>query len=144
MNVFAYGSLVNLATVTLSITTRPATVYGFVRQWRNCRTSGTYRVCALTLQPRAGKSIDGLLIRGGFALRTYLAERESQEKEILVRAICAGRPVDAQTFVARTRYRRWPTAQCPIWLSYVDCVLQGYLRQFGQQGLERFMATTEG
>jgi len=32
----------------------------------------------------------------------------------------------------------------PILLSYVDAVLQGYLREFGEAGAERFCATTEG
>ena len=37
-----------------------------------------------------------------------------------------------------------PCPGFPIWRSYVDAVLQGYLRQFGDGGLQRFMATTDG
>ena len=37
-----------------------------------------------------------------------------------------------------------PDKDHPILLSYVDAVLQGYLREFGEAGAERFCATTEG
>jgi hypothetical protein len=37
-----------------------------------------------------------------------------------------------------------PDADHPILLSYVDAVLQGYLREFGQAGAARFCASTEG
>ena len=32
----------------------------------------------------------------------------------------------------------------PILLSYLDVVIQGYLRHFGPDGVARFVATTEG
>ncbi len=32
----------------------------------------------------------------------------------------------------------------PILLSYLDVVLQGYLREFGREGAEAFVATTDG
>lgn len=37
-----------------------------------------------------------------------------------------------------------PDRDHPILLSYVDAVLQGYLREFGEIGAEGFCATTEG
>ncbi len=37
-----------------------------------------------------------------------------------------------------------PDSDHPILLSYVDAVLQGYLREFGENGAARFVATTEG
>lgn len=37
-----------------------------------------------------------------------------------------------------------PDKDHPILLSYVDAVLQGYLREFGEAGAERFCTTTEG
>lgn len=37
-----------------------------------------------------------------------------------------------------------PDADHPILLSYVDAVLQGYLREFGEAGATRFIETTEG
>lgn len=37
-----------------------------------------------------------------------------------------------------------PDSDHPILLSYVDAVLQGYLREFGEDGAARFVATTEG
>ena len=37
-----------------------------------------------------------------------------------------------------------PDSDHPILLSYVDAVLQGYLREFGEAGATRFFETTEG
>lgn len=37
-----------------------------------------------------------------------------------------------------------PDRDHPILLSYVDAVLQGYLREFGEAGAARFIQTTEG
>ena len=37
-----------------------------------------------------------------------------------------------------------PNEDHPILLSYIDAVMQGYLREFGEAGATRFMTTTEG
>lgn len=37
-----------------------------------------------------------------------------------------------------------PDEEHPILLSYIDAVLQGYLREYGEAGAERFVRTTEG
>ncbi|SHG80897.1 ChaC-like protein [Marivita hallyeonensis] len=37
-----------------------------------------------------------------------------------------------------------PDEEHPILLSYIDAVLQGYLREFGEDGAMRFITTTEG
>ena len=37
-----------------------------------------------------------------------------------------------------------PTDQHPLLLSYIDVVVQGYLRAFGEEGAERFFTTTDG
>ena len=37
-----------------------------------------------------------------------------------------------------------PTAAHPVLLSYIDVVIQGYLRMFGPDGAARFFATTDG
>lgn len=37
-----------------------------------------------------------------------------------------------------------PTPEHPILLSYLDVVIQGYLRHFGEEGVARFVETTDG
>lgn len=37
-----------------------------------------------------------------------------------------------------------PSEDHPILLSYIDAVVQGYLREFGEAGAARFVTTTEG
>ena len=37
-----------------------------------------------------------------------------------------------------------PTAEHSLLLSYIDVVVQGYLREFGPEGVTRFFATTDG
>ena len=37
-----------------------------------------------------------------------------------------------------------PSDQHPILLSYLDVVVQGYLREFGEAGVARFFETTDG
>jgi hypothetical protein len=37
-----------------------------------------------------------------------------------------------------------PSEAGPVLLSYIDVVVQGYLREFGEDGVHRFFDTTEG
>ena len=37
-----------------------------------------------------------------------------------------------------------PTIEHPLLLSYIDVVVQGYLREFGEAGVARFFQTTAG
>ena len=37
-----------------------------------------------------------------------------------------------------------PSMAHPVLLSYLDVVVQGYLHEFGPDGVERFFATTDG
>jgi hypothetical protein len=89
-------------------------------------------------------TVEGLVIDGGEALNHYLNVRESQEQRLRVIVTCDREEFEAQTFVASREARRWATPGWPVCLSYVDCVLQGYLREFGEGGLDRFVASTEG
>ena len=37
-----------------------------------------------------------------------------------------------------------PDRTCPVLMSYLDVVVQGYLQEFGEEGARAFFATTEG
>ena len=56
----------------------------------------------------------------------------------------AGAPGEAQIYTVPAEDAVDPAEKPPILLSYVDVVFQGYLREFGTEGLARFIATTDG
>ena len=53
-------------------------------------------------------------------------------------------PLDIEVYSVPADRHGTPTHAHPILLSYLDVVVQGYLREFGRDGVERFFATTSG
>ncbi len=47
-------------------------------------------------------------------------------------------------YVSTAEQNNWASVECPVPLSYVDCVIAGFYQQFGQAGARRFMQTTSG
>lgn len=139
---FGYGSLVNRLTHGYAPCHR-ATATGWRRAWRATRER---RVAYLTAVPDPRARIDGLIApvppEGWAALdhreaaydRLHAAHQVTHGAEaadIALYAIAEGRHFP-------------PTPDNPVLLSYVDVVLQGYLAEYGQDGAERFVATTTG
>lgn len=140
---FGYGSLVNRATHDFGNAT-PARLSGWRRAWRH---TDLRPVAFLTAIPDPESEIEGLIAhvpKGDWAAldqREWAYERVPvtdrvahpirHEIEIAVYAVPAGRHTA-------------PTETYPILLSYIDVVVQGYLREFGRDGVDRFFATTEG
>ena len=50
----------------------------------------------------------------------------------------------AWIYVGDTAHRRPATSECPIWLSYVDCVLAGYFELGGAAAVDAFITSTTG
>jgi len=131
-SVFGYGSLVNRATHAYA-PARPARIAGWRRAWRYTpHRAGPF----LTAVPSPADTIDGLIaaIPGGDW--AALDRREegydrlpTPEPGVMIYAVPDHGPV---------------AGDGPILLSYVDVVFQGFLREFGPTGLERFAATTDG
>jgi len=140
---FGYGSLVNRATHVYGAARR-ARLRGWRRAWRytTCR-DGPF----LTAVPCLNSEIEGLvaLVPGadwraldlretGYARLPLGAELQVEgtgHGATQIYAVPAGDVVD-------------PLERAPILLSYVDVVVQGYLREYGTEGVARFMATTDG
>ena len=140
---FGYGSLVNRSTHSHG-GAHPARLGGWRRAWRQT----TLRPLAfLTVVPDPDAEIDGLIAPVPGHGWAALDERErgydrvpaahqvthalSLTPEIVVYAIPENRN-DPQGHAA------------PVLLSYLDTVIQGYLREFGEDGAWRFFATTNG
>ena len=138
---FGYGSLVNRATHHYAPAHR-ARVSGWKRAWRYSASRG---VPFLTAVPCPATEIDGLV-----ALVPGADWRALDEREAGYARQSAGPGLSAEAGVDEAQIYAVPAADwaadidAPIWLSYVDVVLQGYLREFGEEGVRDFMATTEG
>lgn len=140
---FGYGSLVNGATHDFP-DPHPARLKGWKRAWRH---TDLREVAFLTAIPDADAEIDGMIAHVPGDDWLALDQREwaydripathavshpvADDIEIAVYAV----PADRHSGIS---------GQYPILLSYVDVVVQGYLREFGEDGVARFFATTEG
>jgi hypothetical protein len=144
LRLFAYGSLVNLSTIAADVQVHRAAANGWVRQWRDPRSVDTGIICGLTISPRIGMAIDGLLLQGGQTFVDEIRAREADDLATTIRVVLdRGDVVEARTYVVPTVRARWADPNCPICLSYLDCILEGYLR-LGPEAIDRFIETTEG
>ncbi|MEM6728073.1 MAG: gamma-glutamylcyclotransferase family protein [Pseudomonadota bacterium] len=126
--VFGYGSLVNRR--THSFEAAPATISGWQRVW----VTTDARPAAFLSVTRADGDIDGLLLDVPEASYADLDAREAQY---------AREPLDGGLIYAVPASSTTPDP-APILASYLDVVLQGFLAEFGEPGLLRFMQTTTG
>ena len=138
---FGYGSLVNRATHSYPAA-QPATLHGWRRIWV---CTETRNVVFLSIHPAPGHSIDGLIAsvpNGDWAaldLRESGYARIDATTEV---AQTAGATNIAAYRVPQANQRR--DGDHRILLSYLDVVVQGFLREFGEAGAEHFFTTTDG
>lgn len=148
---FGYGSLVNCDTHGFA-PVRRARVRGWKRAWR---ATAERQIAYLTaIAAPDGVAIDGLTApvpQGDWAAldareQAYDRHDASQLITHLDTADGQGDPAPGRTAIYAIAPDRMgpPTADHPILLSYLDVVIQGYLRHFGPDGVARFVATTEG
>jgi len=139
---FGYGSLVNRATHDYPAA-RPARLEGWRRIW--CHT-GLREVAFLSVLPRQGSVLDGLVaqVPGGdwaaLDAREWAYARKDATAQ--VQHDLTGCPEIAVYAVQEPPMPG--SARHPILLSYLDVVVQGYLREFGEAGVTAFFASTDG
>ncbi|WP_147107198.1 gamma-glutamylcyclotransferase family protein [Tateyamaria sp. syn59] len=138
---FGYGSLVNRATHDYPNAQR-ATLNGWRRVWVRTERRD---VVFLSVHEAPGHRIDGLIATVPRADWAALDLRETGYNRIDATQAVAHR-ADAIDIAV---YQVPPDAQRPggnhhILLSYLDVVVQGFMREFGQAGAEHFFATTDG
>ena len=140
---FGYGSLVNRATHHFAGAS-PARLGGWRRMWRHTTLR---RAAYLTVVPDPGCEIDGLIAPVPAGDWAALDARERAYERIAahhqVNHDLAHRPEIALYTIPEGRHGT-PDEACPALLSYIDVVVQGYLREFGEAGVRRFFATTDG
>ncbi|NDW45116.1 gamma-glutamylcyclotransferase family protein [Ruegeria sp. PrR005] len=140
---FGYGSLVNLTTHDFP-DPRPARLKGWRRVWRH---TDLRQVAFLTATPDPDCEIEGMIAHVPNDDWAALDAREWAYDRVPVTGAVSHdltRPVDIAVYAVATEKQSLPSTRHPILLSYIDVVVQGYLRHFGEAGVERFFATTDG
>lgn len=140
---FGYGSLVNLATHEFG-DAHPARARGWRRAWRH---TDLRPVAFLTVIRDHDCTIDGMIAH---VPRDDWAALDARE-HAYARVAASGdvdhglkhRP-DVAIYAIHDHMHGRPTTAHPVLLSYVDVVVQGYLRNFGADGAERLFDTTDG
>lgn len=141
---FGYGSLVNRATHAYRDAHR-ASAKGWQRAWRHTKLRP---VSFLTAVPCEGGEIDGLIAHVPGDDWAALDERERAYARVPAEDMIAHplpEPPGSIAIYAIAQGEHFdPTEENPILLSYLDVVIQGFLREFGEEGAARFIETTSG
>ncbi|PSL20141.1 gamma-glutamylcyclotransferase family protein [Shimia abyssi] len=140
---FGYGSLVNRDTHDYG-DPHPAQLSGWRRVWRHTHLR---KLAYLTVEPAAGCEIDGLIAHVPGGDWAALDERERAYDRVgATEAISHPKPnrVDIAVYTVPDGKHGRPSVEHPVLLSYIDVVVQGYLREFGVDGVRRFFDTTVG
>lgn len=140
--VFGYGSLVNPATHDYA-ETHPASLMGWRRVWRH---AAGREVAFLTVVRSPGDQIAGAVARVQEDEWSALHAREQWYLPERTRDVRHHLPEtgDMVVYHAPDDLHLPAEAPLPILLSYLDVVVQGYARAFGEEGVAEFFATTDG
>jgi len=123
---------------------RRASIRGWRRAWRH---TDLRPVAFLTAIPDPECQIDGMIAHVPNDDWAALDEREwAYDRLPATDAVThpLTRPLDIAIYAVPESRHSQPSRHYPILLSYLDVVVQGYLHEFGEQGVARFFATTDG
>lgn len=133
---FGYGSLVNTAT-HLYGEVEPATVQGWRRQWVQ---SNARPVSYLSVTPDPLSRISGVIANVGDAGWEALDIREAAYDRLTLPDPHAGVAI----YKASPQHVGDASLGQPILLSYIDVVVQGFFRMYGEDGVRDFFRSTTG
>jgi len=139
---FGYGSLVNRATHDYA-GAFDARLKGWQRAWRR---SPTRALCYLTAIAAPGGEILGVVSPVPVQSQEVLDRREHAYARLDVTSDTRheGHAAAVELHVIPEGAHFAPGPENAILLSYLDVVVQGYLQEFGAEGVAHFFATTEG
>ncbi|KZL17788.1 hypothetical protein PsAD2_02906 [Pseudovibrio axinellae] len=154
---FGYGSLVNEETLPAGTKVVAGELSGWKREWRGCskgkdgsgRMSGL-GVCALGVRREEGSVIHGAMVLDSKVNLPALDQREwHYDRKSLDEGSFTphcGRQMPSDTFLyqVQQQFAHWGCEEHPILQSYIDCVMAGFHRLWGQEGMEHFVETTDG
>ncbi|MQY43767.1 gamma-glutamylcyclotransferase [Epibacterium sp. SM1969] len=140
---FGYGSLVNVATHSYR-DTQPARLTGWQRSWVQTEVRD---MAFLSVIANPNTAIDGLIAAVPGADWDALDDREFAYERLQASSNVHHkhpRARDIQVYaVPESPYNQIQPAY-PVWLSYLDVVVQGYLQVFGEAGVAAFFQSTSG
>lgn len=142
---FGYGSLVNSATHSYD-GVESATLTGWSRAWRRTRFR---EISFLTAVPNPNASISGVVAPVPDADWEALDAREFAYYRTEVSDLVRVHHNNAQAqnvsvYAIADKDQEEGSEHTPILLSYLDVVVQGYYRVFGEEGVWEFVETTTG
>ena len=140
---FGYGSLVNTRTHDYR-QARPARLRGWRRAWVH---TDLRPVAFLSAVPCEHSAIDGLIAEVPGADWAALDEREFAYDRLPAQgAVDHDLPTqtDIAVYAVPAHSQQAASHRHPILLSYLDVVVQGFLREYGVDGVTRFFDTTHG
>lgn len=137
---FGYGSLVNRATHGYP-QPRQASLHGWRRLWVHVASRP---VAFLSVEPAPEGHILGLVADVPDGDWAALDKREAAYARHPVTAHVEGGTLAVQVYAVPHEDRLPPSDAHPLLLSYIDTVVQGFLREFGPEGARHFFQTTHG
>ena len=150
INYFGYGSLVNRETRPKGEQAFNVTLNGWQRVWnhRVTKTVARHACTSLSVEPAQG-AIQGVLVQIPEHELHALDQRESGYERMCLDASEFVLPKDLhvqQVYVYRSlQHNRFlADGKHPVTQSYVDCVMAGYLKRFGDEGLQQLLQSTRG
>jgi hypothetical protein len=125
----------------------PARLKDRARHWRARPDMPGFPAALLTVLPEAGATVDGLLVFDRAENLPAIDQREARYERHEVQPgeieIFGRVPADCTIHVYQAISYLPPHREEPkILQSYLDAVLQGFLREHGKAGVERFVAGT--
>lgn len=143
---FGYGSLVNRGTHAFE-GAQTARLRGWKRMWRK---TARREAAFLTVVPDPDCEIDGLLAAvpgadwAALDLREAAYDRLDAAHQIALPETMQATPPRIAVYSIPSNAHFAPDPDSPVLLSYLDVVVQGYLKEFGEAGVTRFFDTTDG
>ncbi len=140
--IFGYGSLVNTATHDYG-QAHVAELNGWRRVWHYTTLRDLAYLSAI---PDPESTIKGVVLQAP-ALDAKLEEREqAYVRHPVSHAIThsAKTAPDISVFAIPPKVHRPRHTNSALLLSYIDVVVQGYMREFGETGVQGFFETTHG
>lgn len=153
---FGYGSLINLNTLhSKHLKAAASRLNGWRRHWQARETSELHAlklgtdipIALLTIHPATDTQIDGVVFVDHTINLAKLDRREQnyQRTPVPLNSLMLDQGIhqkvgDIFTYVAPDK--RDENIRCGILSSYLDVVLAGVETMFGEDGLERFVAST--
>ena len=148
---FGFGSLVNRETLRTSyVDTIPARLHGWQRHWQGRQAVGDQSVVLLSIHGHAKTHIDGMLVIDRIENLDAVDRREVGYDRVTLTTddleFLSDRKngqIPDRLFVYVGKPPMVKDSDAPLLQSYTDAVMQGYLNEFGENGLRRFMITTK-